>query len=96
MWKNVDGYVLGYYSVAHMSNEAQTKRRGRPAGSTSFVRVNISDLLDAVGMNSRIVVSKKWLEEIGLTVETPVATLSPIREVVEEQPKIEFVLTPAN
>jgi hypothetical protein len=47
-------------------------------------------------MNSRIVVSKKWLEEIGLTVETPVATLSPIREVVEEQPKIEFVLTPAN
>ena len=87
---------MGRYSVAHMSNEAHTKRRGRPAGSTSFVRVNISDLLDAVGMNSRIVVSKKWLEEIGLTVETPVATLSPIREVVEEQPKIEFVLTPAN
>lgn len=96
MWKKVDGGELSRYSVADMSNEAQTKRRGRPAGSTSFVRVNISDLLDAVGKNSRIVVSKKWLEEIGLTVETPAVTLTSIREAVEEQPKIEFVLTPAN
>jgi hypothetical protein len=79
-----------------MSNEAHTKRRGRPAGSTSFVRVNISDLINSMGPNAKIVVSKKWLEEIGLTVETPAVTLAPIREVVEEQPKIEFVLTPAN
>jgi hypothetical protein len=79
-----------------MSNETQTKRRGRPAGSTSFVRVNISDLLDAVGKNARVMVSKKWLEEIGLTIDAPVATLAPIREAVEEQPKIEFTITPAN
>jgi hypothetical protein len=79
-----------------MSNEAQTKRRGRPAGSTSFVRVNISDLIDSMGPNAKIVVSKKWLEEIGLTVETPAVTLAPIREAAEEQPKIEFTLTPAN
>jgi hypothetical protein len=78
-----------------MSNEANIKRgKGRPAGSTSFIRVNISDLINAVGQNARIVVSKKWLEEIGLTIETPVATLAPIREAVEEQPKIEFTLTP--
>jgi hypothetical protein len=41
-------------------------------------------------------VSKKWLEEIGLTIDAPVATLAPIREAVEEQPKIEFTITPAN
>ena len=79
------------YSVPHMSNEAHIKRRGRPAGSTSFVRVNISDLINAVGQNARVVVSKKWLEEIGLTVEEPVATL--ISSVREEQPRIEFTVT---
>ena len=49
-------------------NEPKKKQRGRPKGSTSFTRVNISDLINAVGRNATIVVSKKWLEEIGLTV----------------------------
>ena len=49
-------------------NEPKKKQRGRPKGSTSFVRVSISDLLGAVGSKSNVVVSKKWLEEIGLTV----------------------------
>ena len=49
-------------------NEPKKKQRGRPKGSTSFVRVSMSDLLGAVGSKSNVVVSKKWLEEIGLTV----------------------------
>lgn len=76
-----------------MSNETQTKRRGRPAGSTSFVRVNISDLQDAVGHNARIVVSKKWLEEIGLTLETPAIKVLPTAAPAAEESKIEFALT---
>ena len=65
------------------------KKRGRPKGSTSFARVNISYLINAVGTNASIVVSKKWLEEIGLTVSP-----APPRELqfTPEQPeeKIEF------
>lgn len=77
-----------------MNTKQETKRRGRPSGSTSFVRINISDLLNAVGQNSRIVVSKKWLEEIGLTLESPAPKLIALQsEAPKEQPKIEFSIT---
>ena len=82
-------------------NEPKKKRRGRPKGSTSFVRVSMSDLLGAVGSKSNVVVSKKWLEEIGLTVApAPVKVIdgsydtkngTQLAEQTEE--KIEFSVT---
>ena len=41
------------------------KRRGRPQGSTSFVKVNLKHLVSQLGQETAIVVSKKWLD--GLT-----------------------------
>ena len=82
-------------------NEPKKKQRGRPKGSTSFVRVSITDLLGAVGRNANIVVSKKWLEEIGLPVApAPVKVIdgaydtkngTQLAEQTEE--KIEFSVT---
>tara|TARA_B100000674_G_scaffold423725_1_gene376500 strand:- start:121 stop:381 length:261 start_codon:yes stop_codon:yes gene_type:complete len=82
-------------------NEPKKKQRGRPKGSTSFVRVSMSDLLGAVGSKSNVVVSKKWLEEIGLTVSpAPVKVIdgsydtkngTQLAEQTEE--KIEFSVT---
>tara|TARA_Y100001951_G_C11123513_1_gene174176 strand:+ start:163 stop:423 length:261 start_codon:yes stop_codon:yes gene_type:complete len=82
-------------------NEPKKKQRGRPKGSTSFVRVSMSDLLGAVGSKSNVVVSKKWLEEIGLTVApAPVKVIdgsydtkngTQLAEQTEE--KIEFSVT---
>jgi hypothetical protein len=66
------------------------RKKGRPAGSTSFVRINISDLINAIGQNANIVVSKKWLEEIGLTVETPALTILPQAAPAVEMEKIQF------
>ena len=82
-------------------NEPKKKQRGRPKGSTSFVRVSITDLLGAVGRNANIVVSKKWLEEIGLTVApAPVKVIDGAFDTkngtqLAEQPeeKIEFSVT---
>ena len=51
-----------------MSNNTKRKR-GRPAGSTSFVRVKIADLIGLLGTNVTVTVSKKWLTEIGLDVK---------------------------
>ena len=77
-----------------MNDTLVKKGRGRPAGSTSFVRINISDLINAVGQNARIVVSKKWLEEIGLTIESPAPKLIAIQApVAAEETKIDFVIT---
>lgn len=45
------------------------RKRGRPAGSTSFVRVKMADLISQLGTNFTIIVSKKWLTEIGLEVK---------------------------
>ena len=67
-----------------------SKKRGRPRGSTSFTRININDLANQVGSNATIVVSKRWLEEIGLTIQ-PASPKAPIREVTEEpEEKIHF------
>lgn len=81
-----------------MNNQTETKRRGRPAGSTSFVRVNAFDLIDAVGKNTKIVVSKKWLEEIGLTIAESVVNISVAVEKEPDAPqeKISYSLTSFN
>jgi hypothetical protein len=66
------------------------KKRGRPAGSTSFTRVLLSDLAKQLGSEATIVVSKRWLDEVGLTVNpTPVKRES-LCEVAEPEEKIQF------
>jgi|TARA_Y100000361_G_C11050264_1_gene284765 hypothetical protein len=67
------------------------KKRGRPKGSTSFTRVRLGDLLDSFGPDAAIVVSKKWMDEVGLTVApAPVKTLSAASAPEQPEEKIEF------
>ena len=80
-----------------MNNSAQPQKRGRgrPDGSTSFVRVSLADLNGLIGPKGSVVVSKKWIDSIGIIVEE--AAMSYIRteaEPIEEQPKIEYAITP--
>ena len=66
------------------------KKRGRPAGSTSFTRIKLKDLADQLGQQATIVVSKRWLEEIGLTVDASPAKTETIQEATEPEEKIQF------
>jgi len=66
------------------------KKRGRPKGSTSFARVNITDLTNAVGQNASIVVSKKWLEEIGLAVTPAPVKMISAQTTEEPEEKVQF------
>jgi len=64
--------------------------RGRPKGATSFTRVRLSDLTNYLGEEAPIVVSKKWLEQIGFEVEEKaIEVLTP----VSDEPKIQFNVT---
>jgi len=70
--------------------------RGRPKGATSFARVSLRDLTDNLGPNASIVVGKKWLEEVGLTLgETP-TKVAPITQATKEEVpegKIQFTIS---
>jgi len=68
------------------------KKRGRPKGSTSFTRVKLSDLLESFGVDACVVVSKKWMEDVGLTVSpAPVRVITAHTSDSEEpEEKIEF------
>jgi hypothetical protein len=64
--------------------------RGRPKGATSFTRIKLSDLINHVGKEAPVVVSKKWLEQIGFEVEEKaIEVLTP----VSDEPKIQFNVT---
>ncbi len=81
-----------------MSNEipqAQSKTRGRPAGSNSFIRMRLSDLAAQMGENCVVPVSKVWLRENGITTgETLTPIALPIAAVpVPVEEKISFSLT---
>lgn len=70
-----------------------TKRgRGRPAGSTSFVNVSVTDLEQFVGTSSAIPVSRIWLEKMGLTIQAVQRTIQE-SEVETSIPKVEFKIT---
>jgi hypothetical protein len=73
-----------------MSNTAK-QGRGRPKGSTSFVRVSINDLIDQFGQNAKVMVSKKFLEQMGFDFEPkPVMTISSITDEPEAEETIQF------
>lgn len=64
--------------------------RGRPKGSTSFTKVRLSDLNNHLGKHAPVVVSKKWLEQLGIHMEEkPKKVLTP----VSDEPKIQFNVT---
>jgi hypothetical protein len=76
-----------------MSNET-TKRRGRPAGSTSFVKVKLQDLIALVGEGAVVPVSKIYLRENSIDIsQQPVKMVLSAANEIEEQPKIEFSMT---
>ena len=78
-----------------MSNEANAKRRGRPAGSNSFVKIRLCDLVALMGDQMIVPVSKVWMRENGIdTGEKPVTlSIAPATEPQEAMPKIEFNIT---
>jgi hypothetical protein len=47
------------------------KGSGRKAGSNSFVRVTFSELSEYIGKNTPMLVSRVWLENIGISIESP-------------------------
>ena len=53
---------------------------GRKAGSNSFVRVTFSDLSNYIGENTPMLVSRVWLENLGVSFGSS----------IEEKPKIEL------
>lgn len=70
-------------------NNNTKRKRGRPAGSTSFIRVKLTDLVGHLGSNGNVVVSKKWLEDIGFSAEPPpIEILYPVKDPVDN--KIQF------
>jgi hypothetical protein len=70
-------------------NNNTKRKRGRPAGSTSFIRVRLVDLVGHLGSNGNVVVSKKWLEDIGFSAEPPpIEILYPVKDPVDN--KIQF------
>lgn len=81
--------------------ENNAKRRGRPAGSTSFQKIKLSTLTDNLGPNASVMVSKKWLETIGFEVAeaAPVAIDSTDVMVItsttdeDTEEKIQFVVS---
>jgi hypothetical protein len=70
----------------------EKKNRGRPKGATSFVRIALRDLLGQLGENGTVVVSKKWLQEIGVSVEPTINKPQTIDEAQEEVEKIQFTI----
>jgi hypothetical protein len=73
-----------------MKNEEAKRGRGRPKGATSFSRIRLGDLNDHLGKEATVMVSKKWLEQMGINI--PVEgkkTLTPI----DDEPKIQFNIT---
>ena len=72
------------------------KRRGRPKGSTSFIKIDLNHLVSQLGKETAIMVSKKWLDdlkELGLwrkSSDKPVK-IAPVAVAPEEpEAKIQF------
>ncbi len=76
-----------------MNAQPEAKRKGRPAGSNSFERVRLKDLISIMGENSVVPVSAVWLREQGLEIAPLVNISIPAAiEQAEAAPVIEFKL----
>lgn len=77
-----------------MTTRKLNRGRGRPKGSTSFVKIKASELIKHVGEEMSIVVSKKWLDDIGIEQkETFNPKVEFLHEVKEDEAKIEFTVS---
>tara|TARA_R110000824_G_scaffold86369_3_gene213724 strand:+ start:1075 stop:1311 length:237 start_codon:yes stop_codon:yes gene_type:complete len=66
-----------------MSNT--TKRgRGRPKGSTSFISIKLADLINNLGPNANVSVSKKWLDSVGIEIQEPSAPSMVVSSTTDE------------
>jgi hypothetical protein len=77
-----------------MSNTPK-RGRGRPKGSTSFISIKLADLIDNLGLNAKVAVSKKWLEDIGIEIEdspAPSLTISSTTDDIHSEETIQFVI----
>jgi len=75
-----------------MSNT--TKRgRGRPKGSTSFISIKLADLINNLGPNANVSVSKKWLDSVGIEIQeasAPSMVVSSTTDELEATETIQF------
>jgi len=82
--------------------EHQPKRRGKPPGSTSFSKIKLSDLNEYFGPQACVLISRKFLENCGLTITSDVDNVMHeqvdrvIKEVAPQQDKIAFSITSFN
>lgn len=80
--------------------ETPNKKRGPKIGSTSFAKIKMSDLTELFGPNACIMISRKFLENCGLTIQESAATI--IRSEPEDdssnavEEKISYNLTSFN
>ena len=72
-----------------MTKRATKQGRGRPKGSTSFVKIKLSDLLNHLGKDAAVVVSNKWLDQLGIAIDSSEES-KVIKPVVEVEEKIQF------
>lgn len=74
-------------------NDTTKRGRGRPKGSTSFIKVKLADLNSSLGPNAKVAISKKWLEDIGIEIQelsTPSLAASPVIDEPEAKESIQF------
>jgi hypothetical protein len=82
--------------------EHEPKRRGPKAGSTSFSKVKLSDLNEYFGPQACVMISRKFLENCGLTIKSDLNTVvheqteQVIKTVESQQEKIAYSLTSFN
>ena len=73
-------------------NTELPKRRGRPPGSFSFVKVKLQDLVSMMGEQAIVSVSSKWLKEHNINTEQCARVISQAEPSAPEQ-KIAFSVT---
>ena len=73
-----------------MSNT--TKRgRGRPKGSTSFISIKLADLINNLGPNANVSVSKKWLDSVGIEIQESSAPSMVVSSITDEPEAVENI-----
>lgn len=75
--------------------QEKTKQRGRPKGSSSFVKIKLTDLVSIFGTDGVVSVSKVWLREknIDIVESSSKIRIAAVQEPIEEEEKIQFSLT---